>query len=95
MKLPDKRDPHGDKAGAELRANVIETLVVHGVAVRRQATPPISSTEVLITAELEKDDVLEVVVLEMIIGGQMISWLARKFGIPIAEFHVGQKRNVQ
>ena len=77
MKLPHPSDPHGDKEGALLRAQVFDVLFQHGVTVTPRGE----------YAQLEKDDIIERHQLPEVVGGLLIRRLARRFGIPTEEFY--------
>lgn len=83
MKIPHPSDPGGNYEGELRRSTVLDVLFKNGVTVK-----PIGDDG---TAQLEKDEILEVHEMPETIGGKMINYLGRKFGIPPETFYQSVK----
>jgi hypothetical protein len=85
VKLPDRKDPHGDLEGSLLRGDVLEVLFRHNISIRHQPDDMV---------ELELDDLLEVLVIPEIVFGRLIRRLSRIFAIDVTEFYGARRHHV-
>ena len=90
MRLPPKDDPHGDIEGRLPLEEVFTVLRRHDVSI---TTEPASDGTVCYT--LVSDEVAEVQFLPDPVGGMMVKYLARKFGINTVEFYYFRQLDAQ
>jgi hypothetical protein len=82
VKIPDPKDPHGDLEGSVLRSDVLEVLVRHKVAISPQHSDLV---------DLERDDVVQSIVMPEIVRGLEVRHISRILGIELAEFYAARR----
>jgi hypothetical protein len=83
MRIPHKDDPGGDREGRLPRADVLEVLRRHDVAIELGPTDVAGA----LCCTLVSDSVAEVHWLPDPVGGLMVKHLARKFDIETVQFY--------
>lgn len=79
MRLPNKDDPGGDREGSLPRDIVLAVLSEAGVNAEKLDLHPFYL--------LSQGDVMEAHPLDERVGGLLVRYIAREFGIPILEFY--------
>ena len=81
MKIPDKDDPGGDKEGALPLKKVLEALARQDISIDPEH--PSEGDCIVLTSDV----VCESHFLKDPVGGLMIRYLSRKFGVPLIDIY--------